>query len=305
MAVLNKYSRFGLNSNNSHCSVNNVNEPLKNLIGKRVIGIDPGCKNIVFCVELHPVTRKIVRKMRLSSAHFDKYEKHKKEKKSLIKYQPAKGNDSSSSVGDFLEELKNYKENYNNLWDIKTVNNNSAKCIKQKNENKILNNFVNNLLGDTRNNPVYVAFGSGNGKIRDIIPLKIAELIKQKIGKENFSFVDEWNTSKVCHRCLQPLGIVEFRHNKPTSQEQKANESRVKNNTKRRNGLLVCCSEPSNRKYNNNNKKQNAISCPIGGAFVNRDSNAAVNIAQRVLFDKGIINNLTRGIRVIQPIKVF
>ena len=222
----------------------------KNLIGKRIIGIDPGCKNKVYCVELHPVTRKVVKKFALPSTQYYYVTnlKRKMEKKSLMKKR-----DNSLSFNDYLE---NYKEAFDKIWDINNSNNS---------EDERLNYFVDKLLGDIKNSPVYVAFGSGGDHE---IHLKIAKLIKQKIGKENFSYVNEWNTSKVCHRCLQPLAIVEVRQNYNTIDR-----------------LLVCCSEAS---------------CPIRGLIVNRDSNAAINIAQKVFFDFKC--NLTEGVRVTQKV---
>ena len=55
------------------------NDNAINLNGKRVIGIDPGRKNIASSVELDPQTRRIVKKHRLTSKQYDAgITKHKK-----------------------------------------------------------------------------------------------------------------------------------------------------------------------------------------------------------------------------------
>ena len=135
--------------------------------------------------------------------------------------------------------------------------------------------------------------------------------------------VDEWNTSKVCHRCNQGLSLVkpirkdqlekDNENDKEVNRNDNENEE-VENTKKKRRkvdyplrGLLHCSSQSKNDYYNNNNnnnnnhpsnedKKENIAStgentlpissppplppsfCPIGGKFVNRDSNAMQQI---------------------------
>ena len=165
--------------------------------------------------------------------------------------------------------------------------------------------------------------------------------------------VDEWNTSKVCHRCNQGLSLVkpirkdqlekDNENDKEVNRNDNENEE-VENTKKKRRkvdyplrGLLHCSSQSKNDYYNNNNnhpsnedKKENIAStgentpptsspppppafCPIGGMFVNRDSNAATNIALKFISSR-IKNptsdqqlslpNLIHGVRIEKNKKI-
>ena len=127
--------------------------------------------------------------------------------------------------------------------------------------------------------------------------------MQKRAGPTNFSFVDEWNTSKVCHRCFQPLMKVKvpLKEKRPKLQEEREEQPPKPNAqqngdrldgegsglpVKRRprvskmktvRGLQRCGSVKSNKFHN--------AECPIGGAFIDRDSNAATNIALKYIWE--------------------
>ena len=111
----------------------------------------------------------------------------------------------------------------------------------------------------------------------------LGKLMKKRIGEENFSLVDEWNTSKICHRCFQPLTRVK--------DEERDVYLR---------GLLHCSLRQSDLI---NDATLVNTTCPISGSFVDRDSNAATNIALKKL--DSTIRNLQTGVRVQRPNSAF
>ena len=305
-----------------------------NLCEKRIIGIDPGRKNIAFCVELDPKTRKVVKKTKLTFRQYYhdsgivKTQKHKQllmEKKCKLTKNKLFFNDQNNhnkkkkNVDAFKKYLEMYNKNNKNIW-----NNNTKMTKKWRREKlrvyclkkKVLNNFINKVIGDNNSKPVHIAFGNakfapaGKGESYSSPYILLGKLFERRVGSENFTFVDEWNTSKVCHRCFQPLTRVEcFRQGrKKNGVDGRGREEREMITDSEKVVILRglrCCStariNKNNKKtkittlqYNNNNNNNNDDDddddnftklplCPIGGKFVNRDSNAAINIAQKLL----------------------
>ena len=190
---------------------------------------------------------------------------------------------------------------------------------------KTLDKFVNRVIGDTQNlGPFHLAFGgaefsiTGRGEHYASPYLKLRKLMQKRAGPTNFSFVDEWNTSKVCHRCFQPLMKVKMPvKEKPPKLEEEREKSPPKSNaqqngdTRRKapkmmtvRGLQRCGSRKSNKIYN--------AECPIGGAFIDRDSNAATNIALKYIWEINLepdppnnFRNLMKDTRLKSPSAFF
>ena len=79
---------------------------------------------------------------------------------------------------------------------------------------KTLDNFVNRVVGDDRAEPLHVAFGAakfastGRGEHYASPSSLVAKLIRKRVGPENYTFCNELNTFKVCHRFKEPLNVV-------------------------------------------------------------------------------------------------
>ena len=74
---------------------------------------------------------------------------------------------------------------------------------------------MNRVVGDYKSKPLHVAFGDGKfasarkgEHFSDPSSSTLGKLIRKKVGSKNFTVCDEWNTSKVCHRCKEPLSVV-------------------------------------------------------------------------------------------------
>ena len=302
---------------------------------QRIIGIDPGRKNVAFCVELHPESRKIVKKTKLTSKQYycdSGFTRHKKKiQKWLVKDEKyKKANEELSQCKTTLEYTQKLNQHGDILWETKTTkkwrrSKFRVYCLKKK----TLDNFVNEVIGD-RSDPFHIAFGAakfaptGKGEHYASPCSALGKLIRERVGESNFSLVNEWNTSKLCHRCSQPLtrvaiskkkdakpkkGDITGERNKEEEEEKdEIGESSADEKKKTRKyadyrndvaylrGLLRCCSSQSANESKNvvesklsihndngNNLKNNKTYCPIGGSFVDRDSNAATNIATRLL----------------------
>ena len=211
-----------------------------------------------------------------------------------------------------------FDENFDTLWKTKG----SKKWRRSKFRvyclrNKILANFVNRVLGDTTQ-PFHIAFGAakfaatGKGEHFASPCSSFGEQLKEQAGAGRFSLIDEWNTSKVCHRCLEPLQTVGYYEtriknrgsgssmNEEGKEEEEEEEEDDSDDEERRlirlRGLRRCYSAKS---YQNNSDV--VPQCPIAGSFVDRDSNAATNIAKKFLLQnasKLIGSNLNRGVKV-------
>ena len=308
-------------------AANDLSEPETqqqlHLEGKRIIGIDPGRKNIAFCVELDPESRKIVKKSKLTSKRFycdSGYVRHKRltEKwTSEKKYKLAI--EEFSACESFDSYLDSNAKNYETVWETKT----SKKwrrskfrvyCLKKK----TLDKFVKSVVGDP-SKQFHVAFGrakfaaTGRGEHFSSPSSTLRKLFREKFGPENFTLVDEWNTSKVCHRCKEPLTIVgSWRR-----AEGDAPPLILR-------GLRLCSSRQRKNNLDEDEGDASAVvssigqkNCPIAGSFVDRDSNAATNIASKLLMLPHLLplsespspsqpSNLARGVSVkVNKRKIF
>ena len=212
---------------------------------------------------------------------------------------------------------------------------------------KTLDRFINEVIGDV-SQPFHIAFGAakfsptGKGEEFSSPCSLLGKLIKKRVGSKNFSLVDEWNTSKVCHRCNEGLCPVIFlredqleKAKENEREKNRSNENEEEGNTKknkerRRRAIyplrdLLRCSSQRKNNYNNNYQsnedKENTASarentpptssspppspsfCPNGGMYVNRDSNAATNIALKFILTRTknhqlLLPNLIRGVKV-------
>ena len=279
-----------------------------NLEGRRIIGIDPGRKNIASCIELDPNTRRIVKKTTLTSRQFycdSGYTKHTENiQRNWLREENYKlANEELSKCHSLKSYLEAYIKHYNILWRTKT-----AKKWRRGNfrvyglKKRTLDTFINRIVGDT-SKPLHIAYGSakfkatGRGEKFSSPSSSVAKLIEKKVGSKNFSVVDEWNTSKVCHRCFEPLTDVGY------YRKSKEDDARI---LVRLRGLRRCStqSNKNNDKTPSSSSSSPSSSCPIGGAFVDRDSNAATNIALKLLMAQ-TPQNLQRGVRVHNTQSLF
>ena len=162
---------------------------------------------------------------------------------------------------------------------------------------------------------------------------RVAKIFRNKtLGRKDFeiSYVDEWNTSKVCHRCNQPLQKIRI-ENKNDSNYNNNNNSNGSNvvtaaeegggrvigegkglrnlsifKIRCLRGLMRCgsarkASTVSSSSPSSSSSPTSPV-CPIGGLFVDRDANAAANIGLKVI--RKDIRNLTQGVSVGR-LKIF
>lgn len=143
--------------------------------------------------------------------------------------------------------------------------------LKKKTLDRFVDKIAKSLAG--RGDNYRVAFGAsnfsamGNKHKHHTSPYSLlGKMIESKVGKERFALVDEWNTSKVCHRCREPLQII------AAYREEKGEGEMNRTVLRQIRGLSRCRSAKSS---------PDKDGCyPISGAFVDRDYNVACNIAQ-------------------------
>lgn len=162
--------------------------------------------------------------------------------------------------------LKAVYENMDVLWKNRcSTKMKNAKFRHFVLKKKTLDRFVDKIAKSlARKGDNYrVAFGAsnfsatGNKHKHHASPYSLlGKMIDSKVGKERFALVDEWNTSKMCHRCREPLQIV------AAYREEKGGET---NRTvlKQIRGLRRCRSAMSSPDKDG--------CCPISGAFMDRD----------------------------------
>ena len=308
---------------------------------KRIIGIDPGRKNIAYCVELDPETKKIIKKTRLTARQyycdsgFMRYKQKVQTWLSEEKYKRINENLSKTVLAEdsFQAYLKLYVQNFNVIWQSKTCKKWRREkfrvyCLKKK----TLAKFINKVIGDV-SQPFHIAFGAakfaptGRGEAFSSPCSSLGKLIREKAGSRNFSLIDEWNTSKACHRCNQSLSSVKFiRNDQWEKDDENEEEGKMKKKERRKaiyplRGLLRCSSQRKNNydhNYHFNEDKEtltrtqantpSSSFCPLGGMFVNRDSNAATNIALKFLLTLNhqiSLPNLIRGVKIEKKGKDF
>ena len=113
------------NNNNNDNSLNFQNDIDNN---KRIIGIDPGRKNIAYCVELDPKTKKIIKKTKLTAKQyycdsgFIRYKKKVQIWLSEEKYKRINEGLSKAILEEdsFQKYLKVYVENFDIIWESKS-----------------------------------------------------------------------------------------------------------------------------------------------------------------------------------------
>ena len=260
------------NNDNYKCSITKVEvETKKNgrkEMEKTVIGIDPGLKNLVACVELSKETREIVRRKKLSAAEYFHLsgikwfnQKMDQWKKSDDEYRKAMLDLSNKK--DIYHYIRTFNNNYDVIWAFhskKDIREN--KFIVNQLINKTIDDFTYSIIGNRED--VRIAYGNtnslvfDNGNCCDFLKnpnKRILKSIENKIGANNVSMISEWNTSKVCHRCFKELDVVGWKD---------TGGKFVKNDRLKR-----CC----NRK------------CPIAFSLVHRDFNAAANIANKLILN--------------------
>ena len=119
----------------------------------------------------------------------------------------------------------------------------------------------------------------------------------------SFSLVNEWNTSKICHRCREPLQEVMIKKKKKREDDDDDDKERWVISR----GLRRCQSDALQTRENSglSHYSSSRVICPIGGKLINRDSNAAANIAIKLITlmtkDRCInneTNNYIMGVKV-------
>ena len=225
---------------------------------KIIIGIDPGERNLVACVEMIPKTQEIVAEWLLSKTDFFqmsgitsfnekmklRHEKHESYRKAV---------EDLSHKSNIFDYIKAFAQHHETIWAFNVERSiRKDKLFVNRRIRVIIDEFVAKIIRGRRN--VHIAFG-GNIDIpsRDKNwggceflrnPNKfIFKSMKRLVGKENISLIDEWNTTRVCHRCFSILGCVDERH-------------RVCRNSE----------------------------CPNYYLIVDRDLNAAANMANKLIF---------------------
>ncbi|AAL33487.1 hypothetical protein SWSSV_gp165 [White spot syndrome virus] len=320
---------------------------------KYVVGVDPGRTNVVSCSVFDTRQKRVVRKHRMTAKQYyqeswmtdrrkanETYKKNNKEYKEALeeitRYDNGEeiindGNgDTSTPTKKFEAYLKVVNEHYRLLWNEKgkkKYRKNAMKVYSRK--QKCISNFIDELIPKRdKIEDYHIAFGdakfacTGRGE-QYASPARIfAKKIKERVGGDKrFTFVDEKYTSKVCHRCNQPLNMLEkdcFSPNKKrkpptivttttttTTEEDEENGKWKKATPLRENrDTRRCSSEKTQFGYSSNRKVSTgdismetpvpsstsssfctptSITCVLGGKFVDRDFNASTNIVHKFL----------------------
>ena len=264
----------------------------------RIIGIDPGRKIMAFCAEIaNTEPRRIVRKMKMSAAEYytcsgiKKFKKQAKEWAAPMKeWADEKGKIPSRN---FEERVKCYLKKYNLLWNVVNAKKwRRAKFRVYTLKHKKLDKFVNSVLNvkENKNDPVFVAYGgakfksTGRGEHFSVPNKALARKFEEKAGSRNFTFVNEWNTSKICHRCGAPLDIAKVKES-----GKKTDNRDLRRCSHSHKDSPSCCS----------NGVEN-YKCPLSGVYLHRDANAAANIAIKA----SVLHQKDRKISITQLTKL-
>lgn len=220
---------------------------------KSVIGIDPGKKVVMACAEINLRNGRVVRQKRLTRKSFVKSSGVIDYNRQLSRwimndelyYRAIRELSLFSHATSILDYIAKYSEWYRVLWGFT-----SKKEIREKKyevcqaTKKTLDDFAKSVIDNRSGTRIQIACGNNVTSQTNKDCLKA---IKRQIGKENIRMVDEFNTSKVCHACFSKF---------------------------ERGALLM-------RK--NRREKCSYRKCPNYGKDVDRDTNAAINIAKRVI----------------------
>ena len=274
---------------------------------KYVIGIDPGRVNIVTCSVVDIATKKVVRKHRMTAKQYyqeswmtdrrkrvtDRAKIVNKPYKLALEELSSEEEEKDSDAprrNNFKDYLGRLYANYPVLWAEK-IKKKYRKCNMKvySRKQKCIANFVNQIIPPNSNVTDYhVAFGdakfaaTGKGE-RFSSPAKLfGKVIRERVGGDiRFSPVNENYTSKVCHRCNQPLNLLEKDcfSTRYVDTDQISTTRRENRNTRRcamRKSFAV-------KKSVQRGEEEVVVGCPLGGRYVDRDYNASTNIAHKLM----------------------
>lgn len=274
--------------------------------------MDPGRANIASVVEVDVGTNRITRKLRLTAKGYYcdsgiTAAKKKTEKWLLgIKAANEKEARAAAAEGSSREEyVKTVFDNVEDRWKVrasKKWKNLSFSLYSLK--RKVLDRFVERVVRGGKDNDDYIiAYGgakfasTGRKENYSSPAASVGTLLQRKAAATGrFAVVDEWNTSKVCHRCLEPLEKVVKEEKKKAAADGGVREVR---------GLRRCSAQRLNvgdAAKDDNGPQQ---SCPLAGAFIDRDYNAARNMVTKYMTGPSSSSYLVRGNRITSPKKNF
>ena len=218
---------------------------------ERVIAIDPGRVNLVYAIEddgetIHKLTKKTyyaksgINTLKRKTSVWEKRIRH--EEKIFSEFSPR----TSSSV-QFDSFLKNYISVYEKLWNSKTEKKWSRERFRVHGlKRRTLDRFFFSMNPNDSTVIVY-----GNAKFpsnkKNEISAPTTSVAKACMRFFHTEFVDEFNTTKMCHECHEELLSVKSIKNKRLVDVR---------------GLHWCCSTTCNRH------------------LYNRDKNSALNILE-------------------------
>ena len=235
---------------------------------QRVIAIDPGRTNLMFGIEKLPdgkvVEYRLTRKQYYSQSGFTKgnkkaknWTKSLKDEEDVFKLVSLKTIDESKHD----EFLRNYLSVYDALWNEKTKKkwgreNFRKYCLKQK----CLDKFFSSMGGTEENNdfPV-IAYGAAkfNPSGKHELSVPTTSLSKKCSDFYHTIMVDEFRTTKLCHKCENPIS--------PTSRNVKDRNGEYSYREVR--GLRWCSSTKTCRNFQDRdmNAAQNILKCFLAG----------------------------------------
>ena len=184
----------------------------------RVIGIDPGVRNIAFTAEKNPRTGRVTTHRLTRGEYYAKSGILTAQRKAAnwmkqiegAQKEYAKVHVKTANSDNWVRFLENYVSVYHQLWNGKTGKKwGRSKLRVHGSKQRTIDTFVNKLLRDPEEQPgpkrpIVVAYGSG--KFSASVPTTaVPRKLQQRLGRDNVCFVDEYNTSRVCHGCDSPL----------------------------------------------------------------------------------------------------
>ena len=239
-------------------SGNNTIPPINDQ--QRVIGIDPGRTNLMYGVEhlnngqlkTYQLTRNAYYNqsgMTKANKQTHYWETQIKAAEDIFKQVSPKTTDGHI----YDQYIRNYLSVYSELWQEKTKRKWGQRRFRtHRLKQKTLDRFFSKMKGKRKPDPI-IAYGAAkfnpNGKNELSAPT--TSLSKKCAQRYKTYMIDEYNTTKVCHKCDQPLHPVGEEINGKRSVYQQIR------------GLRWC----SSTKCHN---------------FLNRDKNAAINMIRKL-----------------------
>lgn len=292
-----------------------------------VIGIDPGRTNVVTCSVVDVKTSKVLRKLRMTAKQYyqeswmtDRRKKvTDRARKSNEPYKRALEAVSSGPAGEdegvedevseerggitcsggrFEKYLVRLYANYPVLW-RERAKKKYRKCDMKvySRKQRCIADFVNRLIPPKSDVTRYhVAFGAakfaatGKGEHFSSPARTLGRAIRRRVGGDaRFSPVGENYTSRVCHRCHQPLnklvkGCFSIDRGFKEGSDRTATAALRENRDTRRcaMGKSFEGSATSAEEQHPHHQRRSA-GCPLGGRYVDRDYNASTNMAHKLL----------------------